>query len=382
MVIRPQRISSTIWMSGQLAPRREIAVTSPVSGKVTEVHFRYGEHVTRGQPLVELDTTEVQRSHREARAAYIKASRRLDDLEDWENSIEMVRARRVLTRARLALETQKDRLDETTFLLQQGIIPASEHESAQRQYRSRQIDHESARQDLDVVLAKGSADEQRVARLEYENARVRLRGLEDALRQAVIGAPITGVILLPSSEGGRGPDSGSELIVSGRSVTQGERLLSIGDIDGLSVTGKVDEVDIAKIRLAQKVRVSGDAFHELDLHGTVAYVSPQAAQSRSTRTPPSFEITVALEDLTDAQRERLRLGMSATLEVVIYDKPDALLVPIGAVQIRGDETWLRVRDKSTGEVRRVRVEAGLTTLDAVEIVRGVRIGEEVVLSGT
>ena len=382
VVVRPQRMSSTISLSGQLAPRREVSVTSPVSGKVTEVRFRYGEHVTRGQPLVELDTTQVQRDHREARAAYIKASGRLDDLEDWENSIEMVRARRVLTRARLALETQKDRLDETTFLLQQGIIPASEHESAQRQYHSRQIDHESAQQDLGVVLAKGSADERRVARLEYENARVRLQGLEDALRQAAVAAPVTGVILLPSGEGGRGSDSGSELLVSGRSVAQGERLLSIGDIDGLSVTGQVDEVDIAKIRLGQKVRVSGDAFHDLDLHGTVAYVSPQAVLSRSSRTPPSFEITVALEDLTDAQRRRLRLGMSAVLEVVVYDKPDALLVPIGAVQIRGDEAWLRVRDRSTGEVRRVRVEAGPTTLDAVEIVRGVEAGDEVVLSGS
>ena len=382
MVVRPQRMSATIALSGQLAPRRAIAVTSPIDGKVAEAHFRYGEHVTRGQRLVELDTAEVQRDHREARTAYIKASRRLDDLEDWENSIEMVRARRVLTKARLALETQKNRLDETTFLLQQGIIPASEHESAQRQHHSRQLDHESAQQDLRVVLAKGSAEKKQVARLEYENARIRLQGLEDALQQAVITAPVTGVILLPSREGRREEGSDSELVAAGRSVTQGERLLSIGDIDSLSVTGQVDEVDIAKIRLAQEVRVSGDAFHDLDLHGTVVYVSPQAARSQGRRAPPSFEVTVALEDLTDAQRQRLRLGMSATLEVVVYDKPDALLVPIGAVQVRGNETWLRVKRKDTGEVQRIQVEAGLTTVDSVEIVRGIEAGDEVVLSGT
>ena len=382
IAIRPQRMSSTISLSGQLAPRRRIAVTSPIAGKVAEVHFQYGEHVTRGQRLVELDTTEVRRDYREARAAYIKASGQVDDLEDWENSIEMVRARRGLTKARLALETQKNRLEETTFLLQQGIIAASEHESAQRQFRSRQLDHESAQQDLRVVLARGSAEKKQVARLEYENARIRLQGLEDALQQAVITAPATGVILLPPREGRREEGSGSELVIAGRSVAQGERLLSIGDIDSLSVTGKVDEVNIAKIRLGQKVRVSGDAFHDLDLQGTVVYVSPQAVEGQSRRAPPSFEITVALENLTDAQRERLRLGMSAALEVVVYDKPDALLVPIGAVQVRSNETWLHVRDKGTGEVRRVRVEAGLTTLDAVEIVHGIEAGDEVVLSGT
>lgn len=381
MVVRPQRTMATISVSGQLAPRREVAITSPISGKVAAVHFQYGEHVAAGQLLITLDTSDVKRELRDARAVYIKAAQRFGEVENWGDNIEVARARRALSKARLALETRKNELDETAFLLKQGIIPASEHENAKRQYRSQQLDYESVRQDLEVALAKGSPEEKRVARLEYDNARLRLEELEETLKRAAIEAPVTGIVLQPS-RGGTGQSDQGESLVDGRTVAQGERLLTIGDLGGMSVTGQVDEVDVAKLRLAQAVDVSGDAFHDLDLKGTVVHVSSQASQSSGSGGPPSFEVTVALGDLSETDRQRLRLGMSADLEIVVYDKPDALLVPIGAVQTRGDETWVRVRDRDTGEVQRIAVHAGVTTLDAVEIVSGLEAGDEVVLAGT
>ena len=382
VVVRPQRTVATISVSGQLAPRREVAITSPLTGKVAVVRFQYGERVAEGQRLLTLDTADVEREHRDARAAYIKAAQHFNQLENWEDNIEVARARRALSKARLALETQKNKLDETAFLLKQGIIPASEHEAAKRQYHSQQLDYQSVQNDLEVVLAKGSADEKRVARLEFENARFRLEELEETLERAVIEAPVTGIVLEPPRDGKGKSEQGSGLLVRGQTVAQGEHLLTIGDLDDLSVTGQVDEVDIAKIRLAQPVAVSGDAFHELDLRGTVVHVSSQASQRQGGKGPPSFEVTVALQDLTETERQRLRLGMSADLEIVVYDKSDALLVPIAAVQILGDETWVRVRDRDTGAVQRIEVDAGVTTLDSVEIVGGLEAGDEVVVSGT
>ena len=51
LVVEPRRMSSTITVVGQLAPRREIEVTSPIKGTVAAVHFQYGERVTEGQRL-------------------------------------------------------------------------------------------------------------------------------------------------------------------------------------------------------------------------------------------------------------------------------------------------------------------------------------------
>ena len=158
-------------------------------------------------------------------------------------------------------------------------------------------------------------------------------------------------------------------------------LLSIGDLKGLSVVGWVDEVDVVKVRSDHQVRVSGDAFPGMALSGTVIHVSSQARRSQGANSPPRFKVTAQLQDLTPTLRQQLRLGMSASIDIVVYDKPDALLVPIGAVWQQDEETWLNVRDKGTRKVRKVSVETGVTTLDAVEIVRGIDAGDEVVLSG-
>jgi len=382
VVVTPQRLASTITLSGQLAPRREVQVTSPISGTVAATHFQYGAQVAKGQRLVDLDTTDIEEKYRRARATYIKALLRFNELEDWDNNVEVVRARRAISKTKLQLEAQKHKRDETTFLLERGVIPASEHAAAEQQLHNLQLDYEAVQQDLEAVLAKGGADAKQVAQLELDNARTQMQGLEDTLQGAVVNAPVAGVILQPRSGGGGKLDQDGERLAKGRSVTQGELLLTIGDLDGLSVMGEVDEVDIAKVRLGQQVGIRGDAFPGLELLGTIAHVSSQAGQQkRGKNVLPTFDIRVAIENLTPAQHQRLRLGMSANLEVVVYDKPDSLLVPLSAVQVRNGKTWLRLRDKETGGVKRTEVATGVTTLDAVEIVRGLEAGDEVVLSG-
>ena len=256
VVVAPRPITSTISLSGSLAPRREVHVTSPITGKVAATHFQYGEQVASGQRLVDLDTTDVEREHREAQAAYIKALKHFQEVEDWRNSIEVARARRAVSKAKMALEARKNALDETDFLLQQGVIPASEHQAAERQYHNQQLDYESLQQGLEAVLARGNEDVQRVARLELDNARIRLQTLEDTLENAVVHAPVSGVILQPARDavGGEGGSAGPGAtgLSKGQPVSQGQRLLSIGDLDGLSVVGRIDEVDISKIRLGHR----------------------------------------------------------------------------------------------------------------------------------
>lgn len=379
-LVTPQRLRATIVLPGHVAPQREVHVASPVTGKVAEAHFQYGQAVALGQRLLELDTREVEGRRREAQAAYIKAQQQFKELEDWDNNLEVDRARQALSKAALALEIQKNELEQTAFLLEQGVVSASQHEAAEREYHGQQLDYESLKRSLEVVLAKGGADAKRVAQLELDNARIRLQSLEETLSQATIKAPIAGVVLQQGQRPGAGGEARS--FAKGEPVTQGESLLTIGDVDGLSVVGWADEVDIAKIRLGQQVSIRGDAFPDLELQGAITHVSQQARQDLGQSSLPSFAVAAAMQDLGPAQLGELRLGMSASLEVVIRDRADALLVPIDAVQVLDNgEAWLRVKRKNADGVRRVKVETGLTTLDSVEITSGLQAGDAVVLAG-
>ena len=381
-VVKPRPISSSVTVAGRLAPRREIEVTSPIRGTVAAVHAHYGERVVEGQPLVDLDVSTVEIELREAQVAYIRARDRVTELTNWSDHVDVSRARRAVSRSRTALETRRNRLAETDFLLERGIIPASERKAAEREYRNQELDLQSAEEDLRIILAKGKANGE-IARLELENARVRLNQLQEIISRSVVTAPVAGVVMLPGGgQGALGTDQREQGLATGTAVKEGDLLLLVGDLNGVTVTGEVDEVDIASIRPGQPARVVGDAFPGITLRGRIDRVSSQAKIRDDKSRLPYFEVTAVVDGLTEEQRERLRFGMSADLEVTVYKKSDALLVPIHAVQGSGDRARLRIRDRETGEVRPVKVTTGVTTLNSVEIVSGIAAGDEIVVGRT
>jgi multidrug efflux pump subunit AcrA (membrane-fusion protein) len=89
-------------------------------------------------------------------------------------------------------------------------------------------------------------------------------------------------------------------------------------------------------------------------------------------------VSVAMDSLPVGLRDKLRLGMSANMEIMLLNKSNVMLLPIQAVLIEGKDRVVTVRDKATQSLKKVRVEAGITTLDAVEITGGLKAGDEVV----
>jgi len=371
VTVEPTVLRSTVALRGRLAPGRVIEVVSPLESHVSAVHASPGQRVAQGDLLVEFDTGQLAAEHRQAEVDYIKARDRLAALEDWENGAEMARARRALRRARIALDDADRTLERAAFLLKQGIVPASEHEAAERGRERRQLDFEATEQEFAAVAAKGGGEALRVARLELETAQDRLRAQESKLDLATIEAPIAGIVIAAD-----GPDD--KPLARGRPVAQGELLLSIADFERLSVVTSVDEVDVRKIEAGQRASITGPGFPELRIEGTVSHVSSEADADRR-QNAPRFEVEVALDRLDARARGRLRVGMSAHVEIVVHSRPAALLVPLGAVQQEGGEAWVRVVGGDAGTVERRAVALGLTTLDSVEVVEGLAPGDEVVL---
>ncbi|MCY3703601.1 MAG: PAS domain S-box protein [Rhodospirillales bacterium] len=194
MTVEPQLLRSTLSLRGRLAPGRVEEVVSPIEGHVTAVHARHGQRVAAGEPLVAFDSSQLAGAHRRAEIEYIKARDRLAALEDWTNGSEMAQAKHALRRARGALEDAERDLERIGFLLEQGIVPASEREAAQRGHENRKLDVEAAERELAAVAAKGGAEARRVAGLEAENALDRLRAAEAKLDRATVAAPVAGIV--------------------------------------------------------------------------------------------------------------------------------------------------------------------------------------------
>ena len=238
------------------------------------------------------------------------------------------------------------------------MIPASEHRAARQQYQAQLLRHEAAQRDLEAAFAKAGADALRIARLRLENAETRMRGLEKTLAGTVVRAPISGVVLQPGGNRGRGSGGDGAPLAAGRQVGEGGYLLSIADLGGVSVVGGIDEVDVAKVKPDQRVRITGDAFPRPGVRGTDRAGLAAVQGGKASARVPMFDVTAAVDDLTDEDLAQLRLGMSANVTVVTRDEPAALLVPVAAVRGGAGHYRVRVKDKDGGVPRDVPVEVG------------------------
>ncbi len=143
---------------------------------------------------------------------------------------------------------------------------------------------------------------------------------------------------------GRGENGGGQKRVEpGVSVNQGDILVSIGNLDGLSVKARVDEIDIGKIDFGMKVHVTGDAFSDIPMIGRVRKMSSNAVSQGMES--PMFDVGIAVEHLTEDQKKRLRLGMSTNLSIIAYENPNALMVPLDRITVRGNEKFVHVLRK-------------------------------------
>ncbi|MFL6195632.1 MAG: efflux RND transporter periplasmic adaptor subunit, partial [Thermoanaerobaculia bacterium] len=190
-----------------------------------------------------------------------------------------------------------------------------------------------------------------------------------------------------------------ETVTSGvSSFNDGTMMFTVADLKSLIIRVNLNEVDIAKVRVGQPVRVTLDAYPQKTFSGKVRFVAPAAKVVDKIKV---FEIEVALDKLDEA----FRTGMSANVEILGERHASALSIPLEALQRREGQTvvyrlkgglapdrieearealdgrskfvWLSENWKDYFEP--VAVNAGIATLERVEIMAGLRPGDQVAL---
>ncbi len=160
----------------------------------------------------------------------------------------------------------------------------------------------------------------------------------------------------------------------GDAVTSGQELLTIAGDTGFIVRARVDEQDVAQVRVGQRAIVSGEDLGTASLSGHVALVGAVAQKSDDpSNTARQVITTIAL----DKTLPFLRDGMNVDVDIVTVDRPRALAVPIDAIRRdpNGKPFVLVVQHQTT--VKRPVVLG--TTSDTQAIIRsGVKPGEQVV----
>lgn len=205
-----------------------------------------------------------------------------------------------------------------------------------------------------------------LARLNLEIAEARLEEAEEDLAKSAILAPHEGIVTrLDVSEG--------EVVSGASSVSEGTELLTVAELDELYMEADINEVDVDKLEEGDPAVLTFDSIPGFEVEGELNSIALSARKEDNVRV---FPIRV----IFTAKDQRIRPGISATVEIPIARAEDAVSVLLSAVfndPDSGEHVYVR---KARGDWERREVEVGINNLQHAEIKSGLEAGEVVALN--
>jgi HlyD family secretion protein len=348
--VKRAKIVQKVNGTGKIQPNTEVNISSDVSSKIIRLTVKEGDHVEKGQLLVELDRQKllatVDSLQASVRSAQAQARLARDNRDQ---------AERVAKRAR--------------ELVGRKLVSQSELDAA-----------ETA---LQVENSRAQSASDQVAQMVGQ-----LRQAQDDLGKTQIYSPISGTVADLNKEAG-------EIAIG--SQFQEDVIMKIAQLGAMEAVVNVDENDINAIKVGQPAEITVDAALGEKFTGQVSEIASSATvpAAGSTVQKTEFEVKIAITSNTT----KLRPGMTTSADIVVDTRDNAISVPIQSVTVRTPEQ-LKPKDAKAdakpaftagkdgfvelvfvvddGKAVARQVTTGIQGEDTIEIKSGVAEGQQVV----
>ena len=276
-------IRATVTATGTVNAVTNVLVGTQVSGTIKRLFVDFNSKVKKGQTIAEIDPTTLEAQADQARANVLAAKANV-------------------AKARAALADSQRTMERNRQLLSKNLIAKSDFDTAETNYESNK--------------AQLAATEAQVAQTEAA-----LRFSQTNLNYTKIVSPVDGVVV------SRNVDVGQTVAASFQTPT----LFTIAqDLTKMQIDTNVDEADIGKIKVGQKVDFSVDAYPNTTLAGDVEQVriAPITVQNVVT-----YDVVIKVDN-TDL---KLKPGMTANVSIIVAKKAGVLRIPNAALRFRPPE---------------------------------------------
>ena len=388
-------ITEIVTASGKVYPEVEVKISPDVSGEIVDLKIKEGDSVTKGQ-LLAMVYADIYATQRDQAAAGV--AQQLAQVENASASLGSFKAR--LDQADRQYQRQKQ-------LYQEKVISKLEFEQSENAYLTAKADYAAAQQSIKSGQAA------------VASANAILSRANKDLGRASIFAPMSGIVsLLNVKKGER---------VVGNSMMAGTEMLRIADMRVIEVRVDVGENDIPKVKIGDTALVEVDAYTKRKFKGVVTQISSSSrgtggAVVTTSNDVTNYEVRIRLDpssyaDLLEPGKSKsfpFRPGMSANADIQTKTHANVLSVPINAVTTRDQsdtavagkevkeakkaempeagaveaEAPIKDLDKmdevvfvlqKDGTVKRVKVRTDIQDMNNIEIIEGLKDGDEVVV---
>ena len=291
--VQKRDLVASVTASGQVRPQTKVDVAADVSGRIDKLAIKEGQMVKKGDFLLQIDPTQAQAN--------------------------VDRSEAVIASTRAQLAQSQANLDQSQ---------RSYERSAQMKKINPQLiadaDIETLRTSVDVNKALVESNKHAV-----DQALASLNDAKSALSKTTIYAPMGGRVTRLAVEQG-------ETAVPGTFNKDAATLLTISDMSVLETRVKVDETDVARIKVGDSAQVQLDAFTDTTFVGRVTKISNssvKATTASSTDQAVDYEVTIQLLNAPADTRP----DFSATAKIITDSRTSVLSVPIIALTVRENQ---------------------------------------------
>ena len=291
--VQKRDLVASVTASGQVRPQTKVDVASDVSGKITKLSVKEGQIVTQGQFLLQIDPAQAQANVQRAEAA-------------------LASSKAQLAQSQANLDQSKKAFDRSAAIKKTNPQLVADE----------QLDQLRTAVDVNTAMVES-------ARHAVDQASASLDDAKSSLAKTTIFAPMAGRVTRLAVEQG-------ETAVPGTFNKDAATLLTISDMSVLETRVKVDETDVARIKVGDSAQVQIDAFPDTTFIGRVTKISNssvKAATASTTDQVVDYEVTI---QLLNAPKET-RPDFSATAKIITDSRNSVLSVPIIALTVRENQ---------------------------------------------
>ncbi len=345
VAVRRGDISASVTATGNVQSKKAAKLSLPASGTVATISRAEGDDVNAGDVILALRADDANRRVRQA---------------------ELNLQNRQLDLARAKAAPRDEDIEIARANLQKATIGAAAADTAYAASPTAQNDalRQASRADLDIARANfnrtvngPTQEELDAAQNAITAAQLDLDAAKSALAQTRVTAPFTSTVTEIDAREGE--------LVGGFNT-----LAAVADLTALQIAAQIDEIDVAHVKVGQKVQMRFDAFPGEQFDGSLIRLFPAASTQRGST------VYGAIVDFS-ARSFQIRPGMGASLKILTIDKQGVLLVPNRALKNVGTRKAVTV--VAPGPTRDAVVETGVTDGNNTEIVNGLSEGDQVLL---
>jgi HlyD family secretion protein len=345
-----ETLISSLSTNGKVEPIEWMPVRSERSGVITRVLISRGQQVTKGQPLVELDTRVVSADLSKAQAAIQEAKAQQQVLTQGGRIAERQEIDSNLARARLDLEAAQKSYQALDRLVAKQAATRQELDAAHQLVEQLQLRIQSLEKSKGAIVTGIDTE---IAKARLQEAQASAAVAQTNLDLSIIHAPMDGTVydfdLKPGSY-----------------VNPGDAIAKVGKLDRVRVMVYVDEPDLGKVHQGEPVAITWDA---LPGHQWKGKVDKLPTQIMPLGTRQVGEVGCIIEN---PDRDLLpNANINADIQATVAE--NALAIPKEAIRRQGSETGVLLLQGDRVVWRKVNL--GISSYTKSQVLAGLSDGD-------